>query len=35
VGNGTQEETVMQGTIKGNLVNKDRVKMGVAMLMDV
>jgi len=35
VGNGTQEETVMQGTIKGNLVNKNGVKMGVAMLTDV
>ena len=35
VGNGTQEETVMQGTIKGNLVNKNGMKMGVAMLTDV
>jgi len=35
VGNGTQEKTVMQGTIKGNIVNKNGVKMGVAMLTDV
>jgi len=35
VGNGTQEKTVMQGTIKGNIVNKNGVKMGVAMLTDL
>jgi len=35
VGNGTQEKTIVQGTIKGNIVNKNGVKLGVAMLTDV
>jgi len=35
VGNGTQEKIIMQGTIKGNIVDKNGVKQGVVMLTDV